>query len=294
MLSTLKTVLLTIYISISSALFGAACVIAIQFHYGRPQQPRYINQYNAHPVINYVLPQQPPEARIHTPVHNHELTEIHELPRLSGQQEENMVQTSEGSVSEDRITSHSGTPIIILSTTSSSTPYMVQGSLRRPSTPYPGTASNSTGNTDVAAATPAAFDPDTLWDAITPSAFIPPRERTPEIHVEDLEYPSVLDWDQPIPGSQYERIPFDESGAPQPYSQEPTPEPVARPFQPPRQQIIVVEGSKLGQRPRDWWPSETSTTTIATELLPTAEYLNGDEPRLPWQQQHQLGTRLGN
>ncbi|KAK0226754.1 hypothetical protein EDD85DRAFT_958514 [Armillaria nabsnona] len=84
---------------------------------------------------------------------------------------------------------------------------MVQRSIRRPATPY--LAATTSGNTrDVDAATPIAFDPDSLWDSITPSAFlsirafIPPRELTPEPHTENPEYLSILNWDQPLPGSQ--------------------------------------------------------------------------------------------
>ncbi|KAK0244461.1 hypothetical protein EDD85DRAFT_945771 [Armillaria nabsnona] len=187
-----------IFIGMSSTFIAAALILAIQFYCKKPQT--YVNQQNINPIVNYILLQQPPTARIHTPICNYESTEIHKLPCLSNQFQ------------------------------------MIQRGIRRPPTPHSAAASNSTRDNNAAAA-PAAFDPDTLWDAIMPSAFlsisafIPPREQTPKIHVEDPEYTSILNWDQPVPGSQYEWIPFNESSAPEPYSQEPTPEPVAGPSQ---------------------------------------------------------------
>ncbi len=79
-----------------------------------------------------------------------------------------------------------------------------------------------------------------LWGSITPSAFlsistfIPPQEPNPCTN--DNKYPSILNWNQPILGSQYARVPFNESTTPAPYSQElsPKPEPVTGPSQPPR------------------------------------------------------------
>ncbi|KAK0232074.1 hypothetical protein EDD85DRAFT_955906 [Armillaria nabsnona] len=246
MLSTVKIILLSIYIGVSSALFGAAIILAIQFHCKRPSI--YINQYNAYSTVNYVLLQQPPAARTHSPIHNNRSTEIHELPRLCSQ-----------TIPESRISSHSGTPIIILSSTTSSTPYViqtpspipapdlaeqlcrfqvVQRSIRRPGTLYPATATSS-NTRDIDTMAPATFNPDTLWDSLTPSTFLsvstflPPRESIPEPCAKDPEYPSIINWDQPVPGSQYEQVSFDKSGAPDSYSQEPTPEPIARPSQPP-------------------------------------------------------------
>ncbi|KAK0229826.1 hypothetical protein EDD85DRAFT_956942 [Armillaria nabsnona] len=185
----------------NSRLIAAALVLAIQFYCRKPQT--YINQQNINPIINYVLPQQPPMARIHAPIHDHESTEIHELPHLSSQREENM----------EPLSLSSPPPAL-----SSMLFQVVQRGIRRPPTPHPAAASNSTRDNNTAAA-PAAFDPDAFWDTITPSAFlsisafIPPREQTPEIHVEDPEYLSILNWDQPVPDSQYEWIPFNESGA---------------------------------------------------------------------------------
>ncbi|KAK0229548.1 hypothetical protein EDD85DRAFT_794036 [Armillaria nabsnona] len=193
MWSTTDIVLFSVFIGVSSALFGAACVLAIQFHLKNPTT--YINQYNINPTVNYVLPQQPPIARVHSPIHNHRSTEIHELHHLHSQF--HLVERSKQ---------------------------------RRPTTPYSISAASHSIR-DI----PAVFNPDNLWDTITPSAFlsvsafIPPRERTPEIHVKDAEYLSILNLDQPVPGSQSEQIPFDESSTPELYSQEPTLEPIARP-----------------------------------------------------------------
>ncbi|KAK0229057.1 hypothetical protein EDD85DRAFT_957470 [Armillaria nabsnona] len=222
-------------------------------------------------------------ARNHPPICNHGSAEIHELPRLHGQQTtQDMAREDEDTISESRINTHPGTPIILLSTTTSSTPYVVwtpsllpapdlakqlrrfqvvQRGIRRPPTPYP---ASTTNNNSI---TPSTF--------LSISAFILPREPTPKICIENAKYLSILNWDQPVPGSQYEQIPFNESSASEPYSQEPTPEPVARPSQPPWQQIVISEGIKIRRRPGDQWPSEASTSTIATELLPIEAHING-------------------
>ncbi len=84
MLSTLEIVLLTAYFGVNTALFGAAIVLAIVHHY-RENPHTYINQYNTHPTVNYVILQQPPLARIHSPICSHRLTEIHELSSIHGQ-----------------------------------------------------------------------------------------------------------------------------------------------------------------------------------------------------------------
>ncbi len=59
MSNTVEIILFSIVIGIGCTFFGAAIVLAIQFHYRRNPSV-YINQYNAHPTINYVIPQQPP------------------------------------------------------------------------------------------------------------------------------------------------------------------------------------------------------------------------------------------
>ncbi|KAK0245354.1 hypothetical protein EDD85DRAFT_943759 [Armillaria nabsnona] len=214
-------ILSAVFLGIGCALLGAALVIAIRFHCQKPQT--YINQYNANPIVNYVLPQQPPEARTYAPVRNHGLTEIHELPCFHSQRAMKDEPPSLSSPPPPALPSMSFEPPL---------PYPLQ------TLPSDFADSRCVRDNDTAAA-PAAFDPDTLWDTITPSAFlsvstfIPPRKSTPENRIEDPEYLSILNWDQLVPGSQYEWIPFDDTGAPEPYSQEPTPEPVTRPFQPP-------------------------------------------------------------
>ncbi|KAK0219466.1 hypothetical protein EDD85DRAFT_961205 [Armillaria nabsnona] len=256
MWSTLEIALFSIYIGVSSALFGAACVLAIQFYYKRPQPPPYINQYNVNSTVNYVLLQQPPEARVHA-------------SRRTWLEQMGLQQPKAGLTPIQEPPSSSSQPPPAL-------PPMlfqvVQGGIRRPPTPYPTlTTSDGTGNNTTATA-PITFNPNNLWDSITPSVFLSvstfilPREPTPEVHVEDTEYPSILNWDQPVPGSQYEQIPFDESSAP---------EPVTRPSQPPSRQIVISEGIEIGRRLRDQWPSEALTTTIATKLLPTKAHING-------------------
>ncbi len=135
MSNTVEIILFSIVIGIGCTFFGAAIVLAIQFHYRRNPSV-YINQYNAHPTINYVIPQQPPMARICTPVFNNRLAEIHKLPHLSSQwTEEDVVQTSEESISEVRITSHPRTPS--LSSQPSPVPPALPPMLFDPPLPYP-------------------------------------------------------------------------------------------------------------------------------------------------------------
>ncbi len=183
---------------------------------------------------------------------------------------EDMDESNEESISENRINTCPGTPFIVLSPSPSSssaesTPYVIRspspiaapdlagclcrfqmvqrGLCRSPAPQLVVTTRNTVrGISPVEPARPVTPNPDNyLWGFITPStflsisAFIPPQGQTSEPCVEDDEYLSILNWDQPVPGSQYAWVPFNKSGAPEPYSQEltPEPEPVARPSRPP-------------------------------------------------------------
>ncbi len=132
MLSTLETVLLATFFGITTALFVATIVLAILHHYGWIPCT-YINQYNANPTVNYVIPQQPPPARIRSPIHNHGPSEIHELSSICSQRTVEDVASMDESIPENRIDTHPGTPVILLSSTSSSsvsssesTPYVIR------------------------------------------------------------------------------------------------------------------------------------------------------------------------
>ncbi len=131
MFSTLEIVLLSVYLGISCALLGAAIVLVI-LHCYRENPCVYINQYNTRPTVNYVIPQQPPPARIRSPICSHRSSEIHELSSICSQQAVEDVVSSNESIPETRTNTHPGTPVIILSSTSSSsatssesTPYVI-------------------------------------------------------------------------------------------------------------------------------------------------------------------------
>ncbi len=221
MLTKLEIFLLATFFGISTALFATAIVLAILHHTGRIPRT-YINQYNTHPTINYVLPQQPPLARIRSPIHHDRLSEIHELSSTRCQQKMEDVASMHESVPENRIDTHPGTPVILLSSTSSSsalssesTPYvvrspspitpaelterlhrfqMVQRGVTRAPTPYPCNLSGD-HTRNVPSSEPNAPDSDDCWDPITPSAFLSistfilPREPC----TEDPDYPTITD-----------------------------------------------------------------------------------------------------
>ncbi len=227
MLSTLETVLLAAFFGVSTALFVATIVLAILHHY-RWIPRTYINQYNANPTVNYVVPQQPPLARIHSPICGHRPSEIHELSGIRSQRATEDVASTDESIPENRIDTHPGTPVILLSLTSSSsalssksTPYVirypspiaapdlaerlrrfqiVRRSIARSPSPYPINLSSDHTRV-IPTAEPAAFNPDNLWDSITPSAFLSVSAFIPsrEPHIEDPDYPTIINWDQPIP-----------------------------------------------------------------------------------------------
>ncbi len=131
MLTKLEIFLLAAFFSISTALFAAAIMLAVLHHYRRIPCT-YINQYNAHPTINYVLPQQPPPARIRSPIHDNGSSEIHELSSICCKQTTEDMASTDKPVPENRTNTHPRTPVILLSSTSSSsaassksTPYVV-------------------------------------------------------------------------------------------------------------------------------------------------------------------------
>ncbi len=188
-------------------------------------------------------------------------------------------------------------PFIILSSTTSCTPYIVRspspwdkddlanhqvrfqlGHHSRPVTPR-GVTSNCFGDTWVPTAAPTTlFDPGDLWDnlLIPYSTYFPtgtgsPDHRTPP--PVDNRYSSDNYWDQPI---QNQELPL-----------EPIPgieEPIARPSSPCRSVWQDVDEQHLAPSQADpslnqfgesvkfrRWPSETSISNTATELLPEAE-----------------------
>ncbi len=117
--------------------------------------------------------------------------------------------------------------------------------------------------------------------------------------IEDPDYPTIIDWDQPISTAEPDPVSTTIHSAWQEVEA-----PVARPswaptaweqlawqfreqpssIRPPQWQIIVTEGTEVGRRPGDKWPSKdaTSTPTVSTKRLPAKEYLNGHHSGNNW------------
>ncbi len=193
-------------------------------------------------------------------------------------------------------------PVIVLSSTASSTPYVVQspspsdsdiaehwvrfklGHHSRPITPG-GLASNYFGDTWIpTTAPPTLFDPDDLWDNLTIpySAYFPMRTGSSDYRTpppDAANYPSINYWDQPIQNREL--------------TPKPVPaieEPIAGPSQPHRsawqncdKQCLTPPTFRADLPLHQFsesvrfrrWPSEVSDSDTATELLPKAEYVNG-------------------
>ncbi len=140
--------------------------------------------------------------------------------------------------------------------------------------------------------TPDLFNPGNLWDnlLIPYSTYFPagtgsPNHRTPP--PDNNRYPSINYWDQPIWDQELPLEPISEIE-----------EPITRPSTPCQSAWQHVNEQHLAPpstRPNpllNWfrksvrfsrWPSETSDSDTATELLPEAEYVNGihgESPKL--------------
>ncbi len=71
MTTTLDILLSAIYLAVGTALFAAAVVLAVLFHYRiTPRIPRIRHNNNWFPPapINYVIPRQPPPAHLYPPI----------------------------------------------------------------------------------------------------------------------------------------------------------------------------------------------------------------------------------
>ncbi len=170
-------------------------------------------------------PLRPQPARLCPPLPLHIVPAINQLNHLYSQCAQEMVQGNQDPVSEEGSTNPPGTPVIILSSTTSSTPYVIwtpsllpadkleeqlvqfwlsSSYFSRPPTPYPSIRTHSDIRDNRSTPPDTVFDPDDLWDSITPSAFlsistfIPPPPRPATHSLEQSNYPSHIDWDQPI------------------------------------------------------------------------------------------------
>ncbi len=68
MMTTLDVLLSAIYLAVSTALFAAAVILAVRFHYRNTPRIRQNRHWFPPPPINYVLPQQPPPAHFYPPI----------------------------------------------------------------------------------------------------------------------------------------------------------------------------------------------------------------------------------
>ncbi len=68
MTMTLDILLSAVYLAVGTALFAAAVILAVRFHYRNTPHIRQNNHWFPPPPINYVLPQQPPPAHFYPPV----------------------------------------------------------------------------------------------------------------------------------------------------------------------------------------------------------------------------------
>ncbi len=81
MTMTLNILLSAIYLAVGTALFAAAVVLAVQFHYRVTLRNQRNNQWFPPPPINYVLPQQPRPAHFYPPL-PHRAPAVNEYPGI--------------------------------------------------------------------------------------------------------------------------------------------------------------------------------------------------------------------
>ncbi len=87
MTTTLNILLSAVYLAVGTALFAAAVVLAVRFHYRVIPRTRQNNQWFPPPPINYVLPQQPPPAHFYPPL-PHRAPTVYEHPGIINRRDE--------------------------------------------------------------------------------------------------------------------------------------------------------------------------------------------------------------
>ncbi len=233
MTATLNILLSAVYLAVGTALFVAALVLAILFHYRITPRIPQNNHWFPPPPINHVFPQQPPPAHLYPPLPRRapaidEYSNIHDRrdkEDVPGEMEVGIQEGSNGSVTGARL------PVIQLSPEGSShhsstgdTPHPA----RNPATATDlarylirlGLGTTGPGQTPVAEQStsgrprsvpvlPTTSGPhnifvsstselDLVWDNLNLpyTAFFPPRENP--YHWGTAEYPSIIHWDEPV------------------------------------------------------------------------------------------------
>ncbi|PBK83245.1 hypothetical protein ARMGADRAFT_1089599 [Armillaria gallica] len=207
MLTTLKTILVAAFFGVGTALFAVAVVLAALHHHRL--HPRPHNQYYPQPVINHVLPRQPPPVHFYPPlpVPSRRALMVNEHPRFVNRRDEEdflgemEVSIQKGSNGEPTRARH---PVVQLSAhndpslagSTGHTP--IQHNLLLPlmqQTWQEQPANGSPGDSP----TGSAFRLDILWDNINLpyTAFFPRRGNPYRARTPDPDYP-IIHWDQPI------------------------------------------------------------------------------------------------
>lgn len=225
MTTTLEAVLSAVYLGVGTALFAAALVLVVLQHRGLyPCPPRNQQNYPLLP-IHHVLPQQPPPVPFYPPVPipNGGAAPIHNYPRfVHGADEENVLGEVEDGVQEGSNGSPARTghlaghrPLANADTSAGHTPhparpaptadaadlarYLVRlglgtdGQQGTPVSEQP--ASDGPGDSPA----DSTFRLDVLWDNVNLpyTAFFPRRGNPYRRPTPDPDYP-VIHWDEPV------------------------------------------------------------------------------------------------
>ncbi len=235
MTATLDIILSAVYLAVGTALFAAAVILAVLFHYRiTPRIPRirYNNNWFPPALINYVIPQQPPPAHLYPPVPPRPPT-VDEYPGIIhrrdeedvlGEMEIGVQEGSDGDVARTRLPHVQLSPDISHHSSAGATPhpepnYLTAADLARylvrlglgtagpagsPATEQP--ASGRPRDTPIR---PVPNDPhyvyvssttelDLVWDNLNiPHAAYFPQREDPDYGA-TAEFPSVIHWDEPV------------------------------------------------------------------------------------------------
>ncbi len=228
----LDLLLSAIYLAVGTALFAAAVVLAVQFHYRINPRIQRNNHWFPPPPINYVLPQQPPPAHFYPPlprrapaVDKHPIVDNRgDEENVFGEVEVSVQEGSDGSVTGARLpfiqpsdssshhSSAGATPHRTRSPPSAAelARYLIQLGLGAPGPSHPpGTEQPTSHRPRGISVLPATSGPydifvsstselDLVWDNLNLpyTAFFPPRENP--YCWGTAEYPSVIHWDEPV------------------------------------------------------------------------------------------------
>ncbi len=236
MTATLDIILSAVYLAVGTALFAAAVILAVLFHYRiTPRIPRIRHNNNWFPPapINYVIPQQPPPAHFYPPIPPRPPT-VNEYPGIihgrdeedvPGEVEIGVQEGSDGGIARARLPDIQLSPDISHHSSASATlhpesnyptaadlaRYLIRlglgtaGPAGSPATEQP--ASGHPGDSSVL---PVTNDPhyiyvssttelDLIWDNLNiPHAAYLPRPAEDLTYGATAEFPSVIHWDEPV------------------------------------------------------------------------------------------------